>query len=392
MRSIPKCAGSIGLSSAVQPRSPKGDCFVSAYDSLGVRTVINAAAAQTMLGGSLMPEPVLAAMTEAATSFVHIPELHDRVGERIAALTQNEAACISCGAAAGVLLTAAACMTVDHLDRVTALPDTEGLTKTEIIFFRGHQNGFLSAVRETGATLIEVGGDETELRQAISDRTAAILWFAGDFWEKDTLPIEPTVAIAHERGVPVIVDAADQIPPVSMLWYFTKEKGADLAIFSGGKGLRGPQSSGLIVGIADLVRACRANSGPRHSIGRPAKVGKEEMLGVLAAVEWSLSLDTQAVRSSYETTVSTWIDGLAEIPGIQTSHTERSHSGQPIPRALIELESAEKRDQVIASLWEMNPRIAVLPDGERSIGLNPQQVAPAQAAIVLSSFRRALNE
>jgi L-seryl-tRNA(Ser) seleniumtransferase len=363
---------------------------VGIYEELSVRRVINAAAAQTLLGGSLMPPPVLAAMNEAAGAFVHLPELHDRVGERLAALTHNEAACVSCGAAAGILMTVAACMTRDDLARVTQLPDTDGLERTEVIAFRSHHNGFLSAARETGATLIEVGGTVEEYRAAISNRTAAVLWFAGDFWGDDALPLGLTVEIAHERGVPAIVDAADQIPPVSALWRYTRDERADLAIFSGGKGLRGPQSSGLIVGRADLVRACRANAGPLHSIGRPAKVGKEELLGLLAAVEWSLALDVAEVDAGYDAIVSGWITGLSDIPGIEVHSTDRSHSGQPIPRAIVELKSPAERDEIIATLWEMSPRIAVLPEGERAVGLNPQGVAPNDAALVLQGLRTAI--
>jgi L-seryl-tRNA(Ser) seleniumtransferase len=364
---------------------------VSLYESLGVRTVINAAAAQTLLGGALMPPPVLAAMSEAAMASVHLPELHDRIGERLASLTRNEAACVSCGAAAGILVAVAACMTRDDPSRVTALPNTDGLCRTEIITFRAHNNGFLSAAREAGATLVEICGDAGELRHAITERTAAILWFAGDFWGDDALTLAPTIAIAHERNVPVIVDAADQIPPIENLWHFTKDEGADLAIFSGGKGLQGPQASGLIVGREDLIRACRANSAPLDSIARPAKVGKEEMLGLLAAVEWSLARDEPDVRDHYNSIVTTWIAGLADLPGITVTAAERSHSGQPIPRALVSFATTAQRDDVMARLWEMNPRVAVLPEGDRAIGLNPQLVIGNQPAIVLASLRRALE-
>ena len=364
---------------------------MSIYESLNVRRVINAAAAQTVLGGSLMPGPVLDAMRDAAQSYVSVPELHDRVGERLATLTRNEAACLSAGAAAGILMSAAACMTYQNLDRVTALPDTTGLARTEVIVFRAHRNGFLSAVRESGATVIEIGGDEAELAAALGDRTAEVMWFAGGFWGADELPLEVTIRIAHAAGVPVVVDAADQIPPVTRLWEYTTEQGADLAIFSGGKGLRGPQSSGLIVGRADLIRACRANTGPLHSIARPAKVGKEEMIGLLAAVEWSLAQDVEEVGRRYDAAVDRWLDGLRDLPGITISRVSLSHSGQPIPRAIIEVESAERRDAIIAALWEMDPRVSVLPEGERSIALNPQGVADEDVDLVLTSVAQALS-
>jgi L-seryl-tRNA(Ser) seleniumtransferase len=353
------------------------------YESLDVRPVINAAAAQTALGGSLMPEPVLAAMADAATSFVHLPELHDRVAERLAELTRNEAACVTCGSAAGILVAVAAMMTIDAPDRVTKLPDTSGLTRTEVVHFSCQQTGFLSAVREAGADLIAVDGSANALKEALADRTAAVLWFAGPMWGENVLPLDETVAIARERGVPVIVDAADQIPPLSNLWQYTSEQGADLAIFSGGKGLRGPQSSGLIVGRADLIRACRANTGHMHSIGRPAKVGKEEMVGLLAAVEWSLAQDADAILARYEAMVDCWVAGLSSVPGISVSRTDRSHSGQPIPRAIVECENTGRRDAVIAALWERTPRIAVLPHGETGIGLNPQGLAEGEERPVL---------
>jgi L-seryl-tRNA(Ser) seleniumtransferase len=364
---------------------------MSLYETLGVRPVINAAAAQTVLGGSLMPEPVLAAMHEAAQSFVHLPELHNRVGERLAGLTRNEAACISCGASAGILLAVAAAMTGDDTERAIRLPDTTGLHKTEVIVFRGHHNGFLSAVRETGATLIEISGDPAALRQATTERTAAVLWFAGDFWPDDSLPLHRTVGAAHELGVPVIVDAADQIPPLSNLWQYTGEQGADLAIFSGGKGLRGPQSSGLIVGKADLIRACRANSGPMHSIGRPAKVGKEEMVGLLAAVEWSLARDENVLHAGYEAVVDGWIVGLSGVPGVSATKVGQSHSNQPIPRAILGFGSPAQRDGIIAALWDRDPRIAVLPDGEMGIGLNPQGLEPGEEEKVLEALRWAIG-
>ena len=126
-----------------------------------------------------------------------------------------------------------------------------------------------------------------------------MLWFAGTIFADGALPLAGRIRIARAHGVPVIVDAADQVPPVANLWKFTREMGADLAIFSGGKGLRGPQASGIIVGRADLIRACRANSGPYHSIGRPAKVGKEEMVGVLAAVELAVTKDEAAESQRY---------------------------------------------------------------------------------------------
>jgi uncharacterized pyridoxal phosphate-dependent enzyme len=365
---------------------------MSIYDDLGVRRVINAAAANTKLGGSLMPPPVLAAMQDAAGAFIDLPELHDRVGERLANLTRNEAACVSCGAAAGILQAVAACIAGADLERVTALPDVRACSRHEVIFFRDQWNGFLSAARETGARLVEIGATEEELANAIGERTAGVIWFAGAAFEPFAPPLERVVAIAHEQGVPVIVDAANQIPPLSNLWRFTREMGADLAIFSGGKGLRGPQSSGLILGRRDLIHACRANGGPFHSIGRPAKVGKEELAGVLAAVEWSLAQDEPSVLAGYAATAERWLAGLADLPNVRVEQLPTSDSGQPIPQVIVHAGDAARRDALIDALWEREPRVAVLPEGEDGVALNPHLLEPGEAEIVLAAVRAVVAE
>src|SRR5205085_3494596 len=153
-----------------------------------------------------------------------------------------------------------------------------------------------------------------DLEAALSPRTACVLYFAGAHYVDGALPLDRVVGIAHARNIPVLVDAAAQVPPIASLWHFTRELDADAAIFSGGKGLRGPQSSGLVLGRRAIVEACQANGSPHHSLGRPMKVGKEELLGTLAAVEWSLEQDEVAVLASYEAIVLRWIDGLADLP------------------------------------------------------------------------------
>lgn len=366
---------------------------MSVYEELGVRRVINAAAAQTKLGGSLMPESVLDAMREAAGSFIDLAELHDRVGERIAQLTRNDAACISCGAAAGIMMSVAACLVGTNPERLTALPSTKGVPRDEVVYFRGQKNGFLSAVRETGARLVEIGGSEPELGAALNPRTAVVLWFAGAPFIDDALTLEPIVRIAKPSGVPVIVDAADQVPPVSRLWLYTVEQGADLAIFSGGKGLRGPQSSGLIVGRSDLIAGCRANTGPLHSIARPAKVGKEEMVGLLAAVERATSISEPEQFDNWQKIVDRWADALSNVAGISVDKCGESHSGQRVPRLILTVAAgSDKRDAVIAALWERTPRIAVLPEGDHAIGLNPQAVGVGESELVASAVRDEISE
>ncbi|MGN6700842.1 MAG: aminotransferase class V-fold PLP-dependent enzyme [Thermomicrobiales bacterium] len=368
---------------------------MSRYDDLGVRRVINASATLTRLGGSLMPPPVLAAMQEGASAFIDLPELQQRVGERIAELTHNDACYISSGAAAGIAVAVSACLTGGDPAKVAALPENPG-DKNEVVVHRGQRNGYDHAARQTGARMVEIGTKEgtqpEELEAAIGPHTACVLYFAGAHYARCAAPLPDVIRIAHARGVPVLVDAAAQIPPVSNLWHFTRDLGADIAIFSGGKGLRGPQSSGLVLGRADIIAACRPNASPNHSLGRPMKVGKEEMLGLLAAVEWSLARDEPTVLADYEATVQMWLAGLADIPGVRAERGYPSEAGQPHSRAIIHIgpPCPLTRDDVVAALWAQDPRIAVASVGDDAIALNPQTLEPGEAEQVLTALRQVL--
>lgn len=222
---------------------------MSTYKDLGIKPFINAFDTITTMGGSLMPPEVVAAMAEAAGHFVDLFELNEKVGARIAELTRNEGAFITAGAACGLLLCAAAVMTGCDRALIDRLPDTTGM-KNEILVHRCQRLGWQRPPRLSGARLVEFGGEEgtrrEDLLSAFTERTAAVLYFASPLFERHALPLPEVISLAHERGVPVIVDAAANLPPASNLWAYTG-MGADLAIFSGGKGLRGPQSSGLIV-------------------------------------------------------------------------------------------------------------------------------------------------
>jgi len=233
------------------------------------------------------------------------------------------------------------------------LPYLDKTGEKTVILFRSQRNPYDYAVRQVGVRIVEVGPEPAELEAAIDSRTACVLWFAGEHFAAGALPIEQVVEIAHRAGVPVLVDAAAQIPPVSSLWHFTTEAGADGAVFSGGKGLRGPQSSGLMVGAEWLIAAARANGAPNHSLGRGMKVGKEELLGLLAAVEWTLQQDEPALIASYEASVEKWTVGLSGLDGIAVHRGFPSEAGQPHGRAIVEIgpESGWSRDELIGALW-----------------------------------------
>jgi len=272
------------------------------------------------------------------------------------------------------------------------LPYLDRTGERTVILFRSQRNGYDYAVRQVGVRIREVGPEPDELTAAIDDRTACVLWFAGAHFAAGALPLPRVVEIAHRAGVPVLVDAAAQIPPLSSLWHYTAEVGADAAIFSGGKGLRGPQSTGLLVGRAWIIATARANGSPNHSIGRPMKVGKEELLGLLAAVEWALNRDEPALLASYEKSVRKWINGLAGLPGVEVERGYPSEAGQPHGRALVRVGRASgwDRDALVAALWALDPPIAVGVVGPDTIALNPQTLQQGEDDLVLAQLRRLL--
>jgi L-seryl-tRNA(Ser) seleniumtransferase len=363
------------------------------YDQLGVTKVVNGHATLTRLGGSLMPPEVLAAMTEAAQHFVDMDELHEKAGARIAEWTRNEAAYVSCGAAAGLTISTAACMTGLDPEKRAKLPYTEGM-KNEVIVHKYGRVGYDFAIRQAGAKLVEIGTEAgtsaQEMEQAINDRTAAIFYFYNVTRMRGLVPLEQGIEIAKRRGVPLIVDAAAQIPPVENLWRFT-HMGADLALFSGGKGLCGPQSSGLILGRKDLIDACAFNACPRPFVGRPMKVGKEELVGLLTAVRWYLDLDHEALMATYERQVQHVIDAFVGRPHVVAQRNFPSEAGQPMPRAELTFDEQGlgiTRDDVLARLREGEPSISLAAAGASGIYVNPQTLKPGQERIIVDRIEQ----
>jgi len=368
-----------------------------------VHTVINAAGALSRLGGSVLSPGVSEAMKLASQNFIDLPFFHDRAGEELARITNNEAACVSNGAAAGILVSVAACLAGANIELAAELPNAMGLEKVNVLVWRKHvdgflagadqilHNGYLSAVTMAGGTLRII--DEVD---ELQNSDAAMLWFPNVYpqVENEVDFFDLFLNRARLLGIPFIVDAADQVPPVSNLWYFTRDKGADLAIFSGGKGLKGPGSSGLIVGKKELIRACRVNSGPEHSIGRPAKVGKEEIAGLLKAVEEILSSDELSDARKWHSVVDRWLVELDELKhlGVELQKTSTSHSGQPIPRAILFLPFADNaiRDEIIDYLWNQDPSIALLPQEGVGIALNPHMIKDEEISLVSKAIVSAI--
>ena len=366
------------------------------YGTLGVRRIINGWGTVTRIGGSLMPSEVLDAMADAATAYVDLEELHVRAGEHLAQALDVPAAFVSSGAAAGLALAAAACIAGDDPARTAALPDTAGLPHV-IVMHRSHRNRYDQCLRIPGAVIREFGGagqtDPWELETVLGPDVAAVAYVAEFANARGSLPFDMVARIAADRGLPVIVDAAAELPPVENLWDFVR-RGAALVIFSGGKDLRGPQASGLIVGRADLVRGCRANSNPNQRIGRPMKAGKEEIVGLVAAVDRYLALDHGARMARWENTVEAIVGGLEGIPHARARRVCPSDPGiQPtsIPRAYVDLiPPAPEVSAVVRALQAGDPSIAT-GQFQSSLVINPQTLEDGDERIVVARLREVLE-
>jgi L-seryl-tRNA(Ser) seleniumtransferase len=370
---------------------------MSIYDELGVRPLINASATLTRLGGSVMAPEVLQAMTEASKHFVNLEDLQRAVGAKLAELTHNESAYVSTGAAAGLVLATAALVAGNDPKAINQLPDTTGL-KNEVIIHKSHRNGYDHAVRQVGVKIVEIGTDtETkpeDLEQAINDKTAGIFWFQNAATGRADLPLQQVIEIANRHNVPVVVDGAAQVPPIENLWKYT-QMGAALAIFSGGKDLHGPQASGLVVGRKELIDCMRVNGSPNHSIGRPMKVGKEEMIGLLTAVQLYLKRDHEARASQDEEVVSGWCGELNRIPGVHAERSFPNEAGQPLPRAKVVIDAAKagmSRDDLVHALREGTPSIEVASSGTDTIYVNPMTLAEGEDQIVLDRLLEILTK
>jgi L-seryl-tRNA(Ser) seleniumtransferase len=269
----------------------------------------------------------------------------------------------------------------------------------DVLIHKTHRFVYDHAVRQVGVNLVEFGpgngaAQAWELEAAYTDRTLAVLFLAGMINEERALPLEHLVESAHRRNVPVIVDAAAQLPPPENLWRYTRERGADICIFSGGKGLQGPQPTGLVLGKKSIIEGIYVNASPIQNIGRPMKTGKEELAGILAAVEWYLRQDHAAMMKRYEDVVAGFVAAFdGKRPGVTARRDFPSEAGQPMPRAYIAIDPAKagiKVSDVVRLLREGEPSIAVA-DRRSGIYLNPQTLLEGEEIIVTRRLAEVLG-
>jgi len=292
----------------------------SLYARLGVRTRINAKGTYTFLTGSLVPPEVSRAMEEAAQHYVWLPELQEAVGRKIAEMLGVEAAMVTSGAAGAIMLGTAACVAGKDPDKIQRLPDITGM-KSEVIIEKTHRNAFDHAIRNVGVKLVVVDTPE-EMENAVSEKTA-MMYFLNAAQNQGEVGLQEFIAIGKRHGIPTFNDAAADVPPKEHLSDYNK-MGFDLVAFSGGKGLRGPQCAGLLLGRKDLIEAALLNNNPHEdTIGRPCKVGKEEICGMFAALERYLKVDHAAEWKDWESRLDTIEKTVSTVPGV--------HMGRFVP-------------------------------------------------------------
>jgi uncharacterized pyridoxal phosphate-dependent enzyme len=384
LSSLPVIGGM--FSAAAAPRIPNRDFF----KELGVRPVINAAGTFTALTASLMPPEVTAAWNYASKSYVRLAELHDAVGKRIAELIGVEAAMVTSGAAGALTVGAAACVTGKNMDFVRRIPDTTGM-KNEVIIQKSHRYGYDHAVRSAGVRFVEVETRE-ELERAIGERTAMMLFF-NDADPRGQIKVAEFAELGKKHNVPTFNDAAADVPPLERLSLYSK-MGFDLVTFSGGKGIRGPQSAGLLLGRKDLIEAARLNTSPNSdSLSRGMKVNKEEMLAMMVAVEVYLKKDHQAEWREWEKRCKLILDSVASIPTISGT-IKVPEIANHVPHLHITWDqSAVKLSYRDAArlLREGEPAIEVTPGGRDALVIGPWMMQPGDAQIVARRLREVLR-
>lgn len=363
------------------------------YKDLKVQPFINASGTITTLGGSLMSSDVLASMSNAAEDFVDLNDLNLKAGDYLAERIGVEAAFISCGAASGVQLAAAACLTRMDRKKVEKLPQTEGWKNEFVIGLVDPHTYIHQGIEVCGGKLIRVGSSNeimtSEILKKIGKKTAAVVHFLG---KQSKAQLEEVIFQAKRSGVPVVVDAAAQLPPRSNLTEFAK-MGASLVVFSGGKGMRGPQSSGLVIGEHEFVEAVRLNASPNSAIGRGMKVGKEVIMGLVAAVDLFLNGSDEEDRIAWMTQANFVVQALTGIPGVRAYVLEEGQQFSPnfVPRAYVDLEEASLGQEVVRAMREGEPSVAVLLNS-KGIVVDPMTLRLGEEEMVAQRLKEVLEK
>jgi len=360
------------------------------FKELGVRTFINAAGTYTSMTGSLMRPEVVEAIQYAALQYVSLDELQDKVGARIAELVKCEAATVSAGAASAITLGTAGVLTGMDPEKAQRIPTDMSGMKDEVIIQKTHRVGYDHAIRNCGAKLIEVETAE-EMVSAINEQTA-MMWFLNYANPKGQVKYDQFIDIAQKHSIPTFIDCAADVPPVENLWKYT-EMGFDLVCFSGGKGIRGPQSAGLLLGKKDLIAAARLSAPPRgNTVARTNKVNKEEILGMLVALEHYLERDHEADWKLWEKQIQHISDTASKVSGVATE-IHVPEIANHVPSLRIKWDQAQidtTPNAVRQALREGHPSIETV-GGSESVDITTWMMNPGEERIVAERIHEILS-
>ena len=399
-------AGGAALSgiTSLEPRafSKSARQTVDYYQKLGVTPFINAAGTYTVLSASTMPDEVQAAIALASRQPVNLNELIDASGTYLAKQLRCEAALVTSGAAAALVVGTAACINLGNDQAILNIPtDMTGL-KNEVIVQKSHRYGYDHALRNCGIRFVEVETLE-QYEQAFTERTVMARFFNAGAVK---ISRDAWVRVAHQHSVPCFNDAAADVPPISNLWNYT-QMGFDLVTFSGGKGLRGPQCTGLLLGRKDLIDAARKNNSPNsNTIGRGMKVAKEEIVGLVAAVDWFLKQDDAAIEAQCRQRADRIAKHLSGIPTVQTQIFVPEIANH-VPHLLITYDQSRIKitgAEVMQKMRGGKPRIelnpstggapasAGLPGGANTIVVGVWMLQPGEDTIVAQRLHDVLQQ
>lgn len=385
---------------AAETGAPEG---VDYYEKLGVTKIINAAGTYTALTASIMPPPVQAAVARAAKSPVRLAELQTAAGEYIARLLKCEAALVTDGAASALTLGAAACMTRANKAAIHNLPTDLAGIRNEVLVQKTHRYDYDHAIRNCGARFVEVETIE-QYESAFNERTVMAHFFNAA--ESGRIGRQDWIRVAHAHGVPCFNDAAADVPPIANLWNYT-QMGFDLVTFSGGKGIRGPQNAGLLLGRKDLITAATLNNSPiSDTVGRGMKVAKEQIVGMVAALDWFLAQTDASMEAEFRRRAESIQARLQGIPSVECRIALPDVAANAVPHLLVRYDQQRVKISPLAVMAELrrgSPSIELcpatghvhsggLPSDENTIVVGVWMLQPGEEEIVARRLREVLSK